>query len=885
MKSTRGRALYELIFWGIVLSVGYFNRGLYKTVETAIAPTLQAYTEVGMILICLVLFILVLYLREAIANTFVYTLNSVSGGSPLNYEKGDLHGNIQRSVRRLEKKGDYQAGGDAYESLEMWGEAAKVYERGNLWGKAANAWQQEGNNGKAIELYEKDGNYEAAAKICAREGLQDRACKNYRMAGDNFLQANQFAAAASMYENSNDFNKAGGIYEQAHKLDKALHCYERAGNTEKLLTVIREIPTTDYHRRGSDFTKLIERTAEALANNGFLKEAATILEDCSNMVRAAEIYAKCGDWTKCAELYIKAERYELATPAINNIEDKKLAADLGAKLAMNNSDWQTAGEKYEEAGKHNQAIDAYKKARNFDAAARVYESMGRYIMAGEMYSSGKNLSAAANVYAKAYDWRNAADCFEACGDNAQAIEAYANAGNYLKAGILAIKQTDYARAIEYLQRIPPSSPDFHIATGFLATAFYYQAQCDMSHELFSRVMDTMPLNKDTIPVYYAYARNLESDEPKKSLGLFRQILGVDIHYSDVTDRAQRLEQIVTSMTSNYGNNTPIPTINSNLFKQAPLSTVTPPPSQSSHTASSTAKTNVSTFESNATSAATQDAAMLLAGRYKLNEQINQAGRMADYYALDTQTQRSVVVRTFPKPAGEAALSNTLRSLSSVSHLSHPGISSVIHHGETDGGKLFCVYDQVKASNLRQWVRSSGPLSVSDLRTFAAQFFGILSYVHSQNLYHLNLRPDVIYVKDRIDQLVISGFGYPSRSDDNNESVYSTVPDSDPQYLAPEQIIGGAIDERTDIYASGLILFFLLTGRTPFEVKRVNDTHEIARMQVQAALTRPSSIRATLPSAVDDIFLKCVSKSSDNRYRTVQELLSDINSLQTQSTFQ
>ena len=890
MKSNSGRAVYELIFWAAVAAAAYFNRGLYKTVEASVAPIFEAYTDVVMFLIGLALFFLVMYLREAVVGTLVYMFNKVSGGSPLDYEKGDLHGNIQKSVRRLEKKGDFQGAGEAYESLEMWSDAAKVYERGNLWGKAAGAWQQSGNNGKAIELYEKDGNYEAAARICLKEGLQDRASKNFRIAADHCLQDNQFSAAAALYESSNDFNKAGSIYEQAHKADKALHCYERAGNTEKMLSLIREIPPTDYHRRGPEFTQLIERTAEALGNNGFQQEAAQILEDCNSLIRAAEVYARCKNWAKSAELYIKAERFDLAGNAINNIEDKKEASNMAASLAVQNSDWQAAGEKFEEAGKHNQAIDAYKKARNFEAAARIYESLGRYIMAGEMYSSGKNLTAAANVYAKAYDWRNAAECFEASGDTAQAIEAYANAGNYLKAGMLAIKLTDYARAIEYLQRIPPASPDFHLATGFLATAFFYQGQYDMSHELFSRVMDTLPLNRETTPVYYAYARNLEGDEPKKSLSLFRQILGVDIHYSDVSDRAQRLEQIVTSMTSNFGNNTPIPTTNSNLVRQAPLS-ATPPPIGATATATpSYVKTNLSTMDSSHSAAQspppsrTGSQAHLLDGRYHLTDPIDQNGRMTDYYAVDTQTRKEVIVRTFPRPENSTALSNTLRQLTAASHLNHAGISMLLHHGETEGGKIFCVYDRASGQTLRQWIRNNGPMSLSDVRLFTSQVLNTLSYVHSQNIYHQNLRPEIIYLKDKLeDQIVIGGFGSPSRASDSQESIYSTVPDSDPQFLAPEQIVGGRIDERTDIHALGLILFYALTGRTPFEVKRVNDTTEIARMQVQSALTRPSSIRATLPSAVDELFLKCVTKAPENRYQSAQELLHDINSLQTQAT--
>jgi len=885
MKASSGRFFYDLIFWAVVLGLVYLNRRMYQEAETTLTPVFQAYTTVVLFLICVGLFLLVLYLREAIVNTFVALTMRVSGENPLNYEKGNLQSNIQKSARRLEKKGDFQGAGEAYESLELWRDAAMVYERGNVFGRAAAAWHAAGVNGKAIELFEKDRNYEAAGNLCLSEGLQDRAAKNFRIAGDKCLEANQFAAAADYYEKAHEFNKAGGMFENAHKLDRALYCYEKANNTDKLLELVDKISPADYHRRGAEFTKLVQRSAECLAAAGSAKEAAKILEDCHDFLRAAEVNASCNDWEKAAELYLKAGRKDLAEKAIERIDDKKAAADLSARIAVENGDWQRAGEHFEAAGKQNQAIDSFKKARNFDAAARIYEAMGRYIMAGEMYSSGKNLTAAANVYAKAYDWRNAAECFEASGDSGQAIEAYANSGNFLKAGTLAIKMTDYARAIEYLQRIPSASPDFRAGTAFLATAFYYQCHYDMATELFNRVMDDLPINKDTLPVYYAYASSLQGENPKKSLGLFRQILGVDVHYSDVADRVQKLEQIVTSLSSGFGNNTPIPAAGSGISLQTPLPVHDRTPATAVPSSFSTVATSSPgrVFNSSSSSQLSGLNTSPLDGRYKLKDQLSQAGRITDYQAIDTLADKTVIVRTFPRPDDPVAAKKTLDSLSNLSQLSHPGISGIIAFGESQG-MIYIVYPQVNGQNLKQWIRTSGPMSIGDLRIFSSQVLNTLGYAHSQRHYHQNLRPELINIPEKLDdRIVISGFGSPLREANPVESVYMTVPDSDPQFLAPEQIIGAEVDERTDIYAMGLIIFFALTGRTPFEVKRINDTQEIARMQVQVSLPRPSTIRATLPTSVDDIFQKCVNKSAAHRYQSAVELLADINGLHTQTS--
>ena len=131
-------------------------------------------------------------------------------------------------------------------------------------------------------------------------------------------------------------------------------------------------------------------------------------------------------------------------------------------------------------------------------------------------------------------------------------------------------------------------------------------------------------------------------------------------------------------------------------------------------------------------------------------------------------------------------------------------------------------------------------------------------------------------------VILTGFGVPVRQPQYTESLHQTIPDFDPQYLAPEQIIGSDIDCRTDIYAVGLLLFYALTGRTPFEAKRVSDTQEIARMQVQTSLPKPSNIRATLPTIVDEVFLKCVNKAPLSRYQTIAEVLGDLRQFHTTS---
>jgi serine/threonine-protein kinase len=98
---------------------------------------------------------------------------------------------------------------------------------------------------------------------------------------------------------------------------------------------------------------------------------------------------------------------------------------------------------------------------------------------------------------------------------------------------------------------------------------------------------------------------------------------------------------------------------------------------------------------------------------------------------------------------------------------------------------------------------------------------------------------------------------------------------DPSFMAPEQVTGQHLDARTDIYAAGLTLFTLATGRNPFEIRKITNAMEIARMQVSSGFPMPSTIRATLPEQVDEIFGRCTMKNPSERYNSAEELLSAI----------
>jgi serine/threonine-protein kinase len=254
-----------------------------------------------------------------------------------------------------------------------------------------------------------------------------------------------------------------------------------------------------------------------------------------------------------------------------------------------------------------------------------------------------------------------------------------------------------------------------------------------------------------------------------------------------------------------------------------------------------------------------------------------------YKAFDQHLQREIALKTFPL-SPRSGLNQEQLFLSQarvIARLSHPNIVTVYDCGHMDF-LYYIAMEYAQGDNLREAVRKKGPLALEDARSILEQLADALIYAHSQQVLHLDVKPGNIILRHS-GEIKVVDFGLAkilseaaAKATANEDSQLTLV--GTPQYMAPEQILGNAPDVRTDIYGLGLTLFYLLTGRTPFDARRISDPTEIARLQVHSSLPRPSTLRATLPEIVDEIFVKCTQKDPDDRYSDVRAFLEDISRL-------
>ena len=291
-------------------------------------------------------------------------------------------------------------------------------------------------------------------------------------------------------------------------------------------------------------------------------------------------------------------------------------------------------------------------------------------------------------------------------------------------------------------------------------------------------------------------------------------------------------------------------------------------------------------------AITQDAHVLLGadvdreiGPYKIIERLGAGGMAEVYLAQDTRLNRLVALKLLPPyfASDHARLRRFQSEARAASALNHPNILT-IHEVSEDDGVYFIATEFIEGQTIRALVRKQ-ELSLEDNLDVVEQVASALSVAHAAGIVHRDIKPENIM--RRPDGLVkILDFGIakllePETTGSPNETngsrthtemglVLGTV-----NYMSPEQARGLAVDERTDIWSLGVVLYEMVTGRLPFQGATRMDT-------MVAILDREppplSDVRAPLLQSIID---KCLTKEMSRRYRTVNDLLVDVTSVREQ----
>ncbi|MGA2247555.1 MAG: serine/threonine-protein kinase [Verrucomicrobiota bacterium] len=246
------------------------------------------------------------------------------------------------------------------------------------------------------------------------------------------------------------------------------------------------------------------------------------------------------------------------------------------------------------------------------------------------------------------------------------------------------------------------------------------------------------------------------------------------------------------------------------------------------------------------------------GSYRLTRQLTSGGMGWVYEAVSDKWPRPLVVKV---PAGGRLASLEIRKrflqeVHAVKSLSHSGIVGVLDDGEEDG-ILYMVMPLVEGKTLEQWVSAVEPNNGLRLAKFS-ELCAIVAAVHREGKIHRDLKPANIMI-DKHGTIRLLDFGIARSFESERMMTHTGMALGTPLCMAPEQTTHTiAIGPQADVYALGVILYWLLTGRYPIEVSGLTPDEAFWAIQ-KVRPTAPASLNPTIPAAVDAIVRRCLEK--------------------------
>ena len=264
-----------------------------------------------------------------------------------------------------------------------------------------------------------------------------------------------------------------------------------------------------------------------------------------------------------------------------------------------------------------------------------------------------------------------------------------------------------------------------------------------------------------------------------------------------------------------------------------------------------------------------------AGRYHILEELGRGGMGKVYKALDTKVDEQIAIKLLnPEVAGDEKSRQRFREeLKTTRQISHRHICRVYDFSEEEG-QAFITMEHVSGEDLKSLIRRIGQLTPGKAVFVARQIAEGLSEAHRMGVIHRDLKPHNIMV-DKDGNVRIMDFGI-ARTFKKTGVTDTGVIIGTPEYMSPEQVDGKEVDQRSDIYSLGIILYEMLTGRVPF----AGDTPlSVAVKQKTERPLSPRRLNPQIPIEINRVILRCLEKDRELRYQDATALWEELKTIE------
>lgn len=266
---------------------------------------------------------------------------------------------------------------------------------------------------------------------------------------------------------------------------------------------------------------------------------------------------------------------------------------------------------------------------------------------------------------------------------------------------------------------------------------------------------------------------------------------------------------------------------------------------------------------------------VLANRYTIEEQIGVGGMSVVYRAKDTLLDRDVAIKILKDiyAHDEDFVRNFTVEAQAAGKLNHPNITLIYDVGIDKIGDKdihYIVMEYVEGETLKNLIREYAPFKMETVRNFGIMIARALAVAHESGIIHRDIKPQNILVTKN-NEVKVADFGIARVATSSTIAHTSTILGT-VHYISPEQAKGKFIDKRADVYALGVVLYEMATGRVPYDGE---NSVAIAIKHIQEKLV-PASVRnPNVPAGMDYIISKCLEKHPEHRYQSAEEVIRDL----------
>ncbi|MCO7174653.1 Stk1 family PASTA domain-containing Ser/Thr kinase [Sporolactobacillus kofuensis] len=259
------------------------------------------------------------------------------------------------------------------------------------------------------------------------------------------------------------------------------------------------------------------------------------------------------------------------------------------------------------------------------------------------------------------------------------------------------------------------------------------------------------------------------------------------------------------------------------------------------------------------------------GRYQILSRLGEGGMAIVYKAKDLILDRLVAVKTLRQELAddEEFVRRFRREAESVASLSHPNIVAIYDIGEEDC--YYIVMEYIEGMTLKEFIKDYSPIAINETIHIMKQILQAIAHAHDHGIVHRDIKPQNILINES-EQVKVTDFGIALAVSSATITYTHSIMGS-AHYLSPEQAKGGKATIKSDIYALGIVMFELLTGKLPFPG---TSPVSVALKHLSSPMPFPRDFRNDIPQSIENIVIRALAKDPAERYEYVTEMYDDLN---------